>query len=288
MRFGQDPQMDFAPSEIRAVTPRTGRPPRMAVAFMGMLGPNGPLPLHLTAWARERILKHKDQTLVHFLDMLSHRFVGLFYRAWAINQKTVSYDRPHTDRWATYFASMEGLGQSSLRDRDRVQDNAKRFYVGRMAPQVKSAAGLSDILRDYFTVPVIIRQFIGQWIDLPEDGRCRLGESPSTGALGMTLIVGSRVWDCQMKFRVVVGPMSRVDYERFLPGRPGLHRLHDWVRAYAGAELDWDVQLILRKDDVPKVKLGESGLLGWTTWIGSKPRSDDAQELILSSEVAAA
>ena len=55
----------------------TGGPPRLEQRFFGLLGPNGPLPLHLTEYARERLLHHGDATLVRFLDLFHHR-LGLF------------------------------------------------------------------------------------------------------------------------------------------------------------------------------------------------------------------
>ena len=58
---------------------------------------------------------------------------------------------------------------------------------------MKSAVGLRDVLADFLAVPVEIREFIGQWIPLPPEAQCRLGESPATGQLGRTAIIGERV-----------------------------------------------------------------------------------------------
>lgn len=286
VRFGQDPSMAFAPAEMSSVTFIPGRPPRVAVASVGLLGPNGSLPLHLTAFARDRQRAHHDSTLVHFLDMLSHRFTSLFYRAWAVSQKTVSYDRPEGDRWTSYVGSLEGLGQQTLRARDGVPDAAKLFHAGRLAPQAKSASGLRAILEDFFGVPVAINEFIGQWVDLPADCRCRVGRSRASGELGRSVVVGSKVWDCQMKFRVRLGPMRLADFERFLPGTRSLRRLRDWVKLYTADELEWDAQLVLLKEQVPALALGRAGRLGWTTWIGAQPHARDADDVILAPTVA--
>ena len=286
VRFGQDPSMEFAPAEMSSITIRPGRAPRVAVASFGLLGPNGPLPLHLTAFAREREHTHKDLSLVHFLDMLSHRFTSLFYRSWAVNQKTVSYDRPQSDRWMAYLGSVEGLGEESLRDRDRVPDTAKLFYAGRLSPQSKSAAGLRDVLADFFGVRVEIEEFVGQWVSLPEDCRCRIGQARSSGEVGRSIVIGSRIWDCQMKFRVRIGPMRLADFERFLPGSASRARLRDWVKLYTTDELEWDAQLLLMKEEIPTLKPGQAGRLGWTTWIGTQPHARDADQVIIASAVA--
>lgn len=286
VRFGHDPSLAFAPAEMSSVTALPGRPPRVAVASVGFLGPNGALPLHLTAFARERERTHHDSTLVHFLDVLTHRFTSLFYRAWVVSQKTVSYDRPETDRWPAYVGSLEGLGQPTLRNRDAVSDLAKLFYAGRLSPQAKSASGLRAILADYFGVPVTIEEFVGQWVDLPADCRCRIGRSRASGEIGRSIVVGSKVWDCQMKFRVRLGPMRLADFERFLPGTRSLRRLRDWIRLYTAGELEWDAQLVLLKEEVPPLALGRAGRLGWTTWIGTQPHTRDPDDVVLSANVA--
>jgi type VI secretion system protein ImpH len=76
-------------------------------------------------------------------------------------------------------------------------------------------------------------------------------------------------------------------YEAMLPGGQSLRRLVDWVRQYIGLELAWDVQLVLLKDEVPRVALGRAGRLGWTTWIrsGEQPPPRDADDLILDPHV---
>ena len=43
---------------------------------------------------------------------------------------------------------------------------------------------------------------------------------------------------------------------RMLPGGDSLVRLKDWARNYIGDELVWDLQLILKKEEVPAASLG--------------------------------
>ena len=49
----------------------------------------------------------------------------------------------------------------------------------------------------------------------------------------------------------------------------------DWVRLYLCFELDWDVRLMLKHDEVPPMVLGRDGRLGWTTWLGRRQSTDD-------------
>jgi type VI secretion system protein ImpH len=281
VRFCQEPALTFALSTIGRVTPDAlTNVPRVYLNFIGLFGPNGPLPLHMTEFARERILHSNDHTLARFLDVFHHRVACFFYRAWAINQQTVSYEHAGHDRVGDYVASLIGDGMDSFHGRDMIADPAKLHYAGRLAA-MRNAEGLEAVVQDYFGLKTKVETFVGEWIELPPDSRCRLGESPMTGTLGSTTIVGTRIWECQYKFRIVLGPMGYNDYQRMLPGGDSLARLKDWVRNYIGDELAWDLQLILKKEEVPAAQLGKSGRLGWSTWTKAGPLPRDADNLIL-------
>ena len=94
LRLGQAPELDFAAAPLQALQPQSGAPPRLTVRFFGLLGPQGPMPLHFTEFVRERLRHHDDATLAHFLDLFHHRMLSLFYRAWAQTQPVVQLDRP--------------------------------------------------------------------------------------------------------------------------------------------------------------------------------------------------
>ncbi|MEA3277956.1 MAG: type VI secretion system baseplate subunit TssG [Pseudomonadota bacterium] len=284
VRLGQEPATTFAPATIeRYDAGAKGRPPRMLVHFLGLLGPNGPLPLHLTEYARDRSRNADDPTFARFLDVFNHRMLTLFYRAWAQGQPTVSFDRPETDRFGVYLGALFGIGMRSFRNRDAMPDLAKLHYTGHLSCQARHADGLRSVLGDFLKLPVAIEEFIGHWLPLPRDCHWRLGESPETGSLGMSATVGSRVWDRQYKFRIHIGPLSLQDYERLLPGGDSLARVTAIVRNYVGDQLTWNLNLILKQDEVPPMRLGAVGRLGWTTWVTSKPLARDGDELLLDA-----
>jgi len=282
VRLSQEPTMAFAPSTLAGFyTGRPGIPPRLSVFFFGMFGPNGPLPLHLTEYARSRLRTDDDPTFSRFLDIFHHRLLSLFFRAWADAQPTVSFDRPDEDRFGTYVASLFGLGLETLRDRDAMPDLTKLHFSGRLACQTKHAEGLAAIVGAYYRCPSRVVEFVGQWLLLPYANRLRLGETPNTGTLGRNAVLGARIWDAQQKFRLVMGPMDFKTFFSLLPVGESLPALVALVRNYIGNELDWDLNLILMKEEVPPVKLGEMGLLGWTTWLTTEPMERDADDLTL-------
>jgi type VI secretion system protein ImpH len=283
VRFAQKPSLRFAPASLDSVSvDRNGSVPKMAVNFFGLFGPNAPLPPHITEYALERQLHHKDHTFTAFLNLFHHRLLSLFYRAWAANQKAADLDRPKDQRYAIYVGASFGIGMETLQERDAVPDPAKLFFSGRLACQTRNAEGLEAILREYFHIPAEVQPFTGRWLHLPSDSLCQIGKSPESGSLGVNTIVGSRFWDSQLSFRMRFGPMGFADYERMLPKGDSFERLKYWVLNYCGEHFIWDVQLVLRADEVPSVCLGKSGRLGWTTWVKTKAFGEDADELILN------
>jgi type VI secretion system protein ImpH len=285
VRFGQNPSLAFAPASIESFSPADDDlPPRLQVYFLGLFGPNGPLPFHLTQFAHERLYSYRDPSLTRFLDVFHHRMLSLFYRTWADSRKAVDLDRPAESRHSRYFGSFFGLGLPSMCDRDAVPDWAKLFFTGRLAAPNRNQEGLEAILAEDFGVPVKLITFFGQWMNLPPGSLCSLGSTPENCLLGETAVAGSRLWVGHFKFRIRIGPLRFVEFCRLLPDGRLFKRLKDWVLNYVGREFVWDANLILKAVEVPETRLGESGsggLLGWTTWLKSRPFREDADDLVL-------
>ena len=283
IRLGQEPALAFAPSPLASFDPgQDGAPPRLQVHLFGLLGPNGPLPLHVTEYVRERLRNAGDPTVSRFLDLFHHRFLALFYRAWAQAQPHVNRDRPDDDRFAVYVGAFVGVAPAALRNRDRVPDLARFFHAGTLIRHARNGDGLAAVLRHFFGVPAAIEEFVGHWMALGPRERTFLGRDGAT--LGAGTVLGGRVWDRQHKFRIHLGPLTLARYESFLPGGAPLAQLVDWVRTYLCFELAWDVRLRLRENEVPPLVLGRAGRLGWTTWLGPRPPGTDADDLCLDAE----
>lgn len=298
-RFGQEASLAFAPATLTACR-YTGEnsKPLLLVRFMGLCGPFGPLPPHLTEYVRDRQRNFGDATPARFFDIFNHRMISLFYRAWAANQQAVSYERNHlddtgpgpargdSDRISVFVGSLFGQGTPAFRRRDAAPDHGKLHFSGRLALQCKNAEGLAAILRDFFAVEVGIEQFVGHWVTIPEQSWCRLGESRASGQLGTNIVVGKQIWDYQQKFRIRMGPMNFREYCKLLPGGKSLKKLTAWVRNYIGFEFSWDVQLVLKAGEIPAARLGQVGQLGWSAWLCNKPLKRNADDLILQPTAA--
>jgi type VI secretion system protein ImpH len=251
--------------------------------FFGVFGPNGPLPLHLTEYAHDRRHNFRDHSLARFADIFHHRLTCLFYRGWANAQPTVQSDRPDSDRFRAYVGALVGVGQETLRNRDAMPDPAKLYHAGRLAPEIKNPEGLEALLEDFFDERVCVREFQGEWMTLAIEDRLYLGRSRNSSTLGLNATLGRSVWGAQSRFRIVVGPMGLPAFERFLPGSAALKQLAAIVRGYVGFELQWDLQLILKRGEVPGAQLGTGTCLGWTSWSASGVRARDADDVVLTN-----
>lgn len=276
VRVEQEATLGFAPSEVAGFKlGEEGQPNQLTVGFLGLMGPNGPLPLHITEYARQRIRHVGDRTLTAFINLFNHRMLLLFHRAWSQVEPTVMQDRPNARRFETYLGSLMGIGLSAFQDRGAVPDRAMLQYVGWFANPVRSAEGLRAIVSDYFEVPVVIEEFQGEWLELPEESRLQLGGPPEVCALGRGTVLGRRAYAVQSRFRVVLGPLSANKYARFLPGGSALPQLKDLVRAYAGDEFAWDLRLKLCEDASSQIRLGGNQQLSYNARLGKKTTATD-------------
>jgi type VI secretion system protein ImpH len=309
VRFRAQPTLGFPASPVARIDapPANGRrpgepvpPPEMTVTFLGLTGPLGVLPQHYTALLLRR-LREKDFALRDWLDLFNHRAVSLFYRAWEKYRLPASYERSRLsspagepDPVTRCLHSLVGLGTAGLRGRLKVADEAVVFYAGHFAHYPRSACALEGLVEEHFGLPVGVLQAHGQWLTLePGDHSLLPGPEHPLGRhnrLGEDLVVGERVWDVQGKFRLRVGPLTYGQFRELLPGSGRLGALCQMTRLYVGPELEFDVQLVLLRAQVPACRVGADGpnrpYLGWNTWVGSNGFARDADDAVFASQTA--
>lgn len=285
VRFGQKATLSFEPSSIASYMSGTRTThPAMMVYFFGLLGPNGPLPAHMTEFIRDRERNNADTAQSRFLDMFHHRLISLFFQAWATNDQSASFDRPDDDWFSEAANSFAGLDGETFYSRDTIPDISKRFWSGRLMAANGCSEGLESLLTGYFEIPVKVKPFSGQWMRIPEQYLCRLNGDDETTCLGMNVIVGECTYDRAQKFSIKLGALSFEDFERMLPGRRSFRRLMDWVKYYITTPMTWDVEYELKGSDVPQTQLGRYGQLGLSTWLKSGEFTKNAEDLVVHSE----
>lgn len=271
VRLGQDADLRFCTAQVTSYEPAgAGGPARLALDF-GLLGPDGPMPLHLTEYARARARHQGDRTFERFLDIFHHRMSSLHYRAWASSQPVVGLDRPGEDRFAAYVDSVCGLASGCTDTLAPIEDDAKRGAAALLGDRRRHACGLAALLAEEVDAPVRIEPFVGQWLPAPESAGVRLGAGHRS-AFGDGYVLGRRTWDRQQKFRIVIGPLGAAQSERLQPGTAGFRRMAAWVRLYVGPTLDFEFELRLAQDAARAMRLGAKTRLGRHTWLGSRKR----------------
>jgi type VI secretion system protein ImpH len=265
VRLSQRPTLAFEASAILAKHASVdGHPPRIEVGFFGVFGPNGPLPLHVTEYVHQRIQNNRDFTIARFLDIFHHRMLTLFYRAWANAQPVVNRDRPATDRFANYVACAVGQGSRTKGTPETDIDRFARYMACHFTGQTRHPEGLEKVVSTFFGIPAQVRELQGEWLRVPDQFCWRLTHgaprAPQLGRLGEGTRVGRHVWERQFKFRLELGPMGRVQYDRLMPHGSDVKRLVALVRRYLGHDLQWDVQLVLHEPDMAPMQLGSARL----------------------------
>ncbi len=176
----------------------------------------------------------------------------------------------------------------------RIEDLVLLHFSGTLGHRPRSAVALEAMLQDYFRVPTRIDQFQGQWLQLEPSSRTHLHGIRGNNQLGVSAVAGDRIWDRQSKFRVRLGPMTYSQFTEFLPDRDLVTErktfflLVHMIRLYAEPTLDFDVQLVLKAEDVPDCQLTGDGTfgarLGWNTWLLTRPATVDAEDVVLEGE----
>jgi type VI secretion system protein ImpH len=291
VRVAQEPSLAFAPAAFSRFEPaNAGAPPRLREQFFGYLGPNGPLPIHLSDFIRERALNHGDRASLAFLDIFLHRFALHFYRAWAQARPVTAMDRPGEDGFRRQVGAFAGVGTPARQRRDEVRDDARLHFSGHLTRRVRNAESVESVLRAYFDVPARLEPWVGHWMRLPAAETTRLGggralapRDAAARAMGRGAVLGRQVWDRQHRVRLHLGPLTFAQYRDFLPDGTAQPALQRWMQQLLGDELYWDACLILRKQETPPTRLGartgNAPRLGWVSWLGHRARSRDAADV---------
>ena len=281
-RLGQIARMAFAASDVAEVTPgAAGSPPQIGVNVLGLIGPEGPMPLHMTRWIMQRLSNRwfagdsqgasADTSFLDFVNMLQHRMIALYWRAWADARPEVHIAHGDGGRVTAMMRSLAGLGLPGTTTGDVRLDGAKLRHATSLALEARSPERLTAFLETVLGVPVALTEYLGVWIDLPEHLQSRLGMQHA--GLGTGAVVGGRVFDRQAHAELRVGPLTLAEFTAFLDDTAARDRLRQALVFAAGKDIAFGLRLILAADEVPAARLG-SCQLGRTTWLNPDPARD--------------
>lgn len=260
-------------------------------AFFGLLGNQGALPIRYTEdiVAREQLFK--DKSARGFLDIFSNRATALFYGAWKKYRLPFQYELDHDERYLPLLQAFAGLAnkstQASMHEGSgKLMEDAVAGHAAAAWHRPVSMSYLRQSLADYFDVPVRVEQFVGKWYDVPPEQQSRLNRN--NVVLGSTALLGKRVWQRSLGVRIVLGPLSKTEYDAFLDGNEWSAALHRLLRLLIGTTLEYEVELILSRSDVRSIQLDGHGRLGMDAFLSTRPSDRDRSDLqyILRSAIS--
>lgn len=281
----------FPSCEIASVEfdPETGVP-RLSVAVMGLYGATGVLPLH----DKQRLIDQRSDPTCEraFLDLLNHRLLSMFFRAWVKHWLPIQFeqtygrirgdsdvDRREPDAVSGSLLSLAGIGTPALRNRTSVPDTRFGYFAGHFARTPKNASSLRQMIEAVFGTAATIRECVARWLQLDRSSRSEmagpLNPRGRNAALGAGFVVGDRVRDVSSKFRIELGPLEYPQLLAFSPLGRSFCELVELTRMYVGPSLDFDVLLELKADAIPGFELGDEVVLGVNSWVYSiRPESN--------------
>jgi type VI secretion system protein ImpH len=271
VRFSVKPSLAFPGSDISKLEQsEDGGPAQMEVTFMGLIGPAGVLPHWYTELIIERIWK-RDQSLAAFLNIFHHRLISIFYLAWKKYRFEASYLPDARDQLSRCLLSLAGLGTPGLIERIGLPAESLAFYSGLLSRSIPSAAAIESAVEYFAGTDVNIEQFIERMLPISPEDLTRLGAANSH--LGVDAVCGSYIRECATKFRINLGPVGYEAFLRFLPTGDLLHPIFSLVRCMVGIEYEFEITVILNREEVPPCILGAetptAPRLGWSTWVKS-------------------
>lgn len=290
-RLGQSVRLTFATEDNAGFIPGDDmRPHRVETMTIGLLGPDGPMPLHLTRWVMDRMSNRwfaagsqgitSDTTFIDFCNMLQHRPISLYYRAWADTRFEVQAERRDGGRMLQIFKVLSGvdvtLPTSEL-------DPVKVKQAPVLANQVRSPERLLNFLSEAIGKKVHITEFIGLWIDIPARLQSRLGGRHC--GLGTSAVAGRRSFQRSNCAELQIGPLPLDAYKSFLPGGKGLAMIKEAVTFTAGEETQFNLRLVVERSEIPEARLGHSQL-SISSWL-SPTRKTHASDVCLNGIVGA-
>jgi type VI secretion system protein ImpH len=304
LKFRAHASIAYPAGEMGAVIPRpsvvetssttlVSRKPIFEATFFGLYGPESALPQHYTQLIIDRI-RNKDHALREFLDLFNHRLISLFYRAWEKHHFPIAFetasraDQP--DLITDALLSLVGFGNQAVQNRLRVSENTWLHYAGIKSLRGARVDALEKMLASHFRIPAKVIPFQGEWLRIPKDQQSSLG-TPNLGQvlsnqLGVDAVAGSQVWAIEHRFRIQLGPLSLKTFQSFTPTSKNLLPLAQFVRTYVGPAFDFDIQVVLVRNQVPGTSLSSVGgsRLGWDSWLGEYRLPQDASDAVFVCE----
>ena len=297
VRFRATRSLSYPSAEVSMVEFETSGDKRtnLEVSFMGLTGPTGVLPDHYSELVIEQH-RERNEALRDFFDIFNHRSISFFYRAWSkyrlvLNAEMSGGMNHKIDPVTQSISSLMGIDLDRLKNVANLDGRSLLYFAGHFIAQTRNSSSFSSLLTDYLGMPVEVKQFCGEWLDMEVDDRVQLPNvfgQAQNNVLGQDFVIGEKVFCVENRFEVIVGPMRRGEAENIRPGSQRQKSLCALIDLYAGPTYQYDIRYLLRGGYRPKWQTDErqSGMsLGWNTWLPQQGQSPEQDDILITYSV---
>ncbi len=277
-----------------------GRRPILESRHLGLTGPMGPLPSHLTEIAVFERQKRGPHPFNEFLAMLGARPLQFFYRAWADARPAANASRPDDDRFAGYLAAAAGTTELAFLAPDTrpamgdpaAFDDWRRLPYGGHLAALRSPMAIGSMLSHLLARRVTVREAVGRWHEVPGEQRSRLARHDV--ALGRGATLGGRFWSVEHDVAFSIRARSMADLDDLLPGGRGHRLLSEAARSALPHHVNWRAHVAIAEHLIEPARLGGSAgggvptRLGWTSWMAPRGRARLRKDLTIHERAAPA
>jgi type VI secretion system protein ImpH len=259
-------------------------------ALAALVGPLGSMPPEYNELLlREE--RNKSRALISFFSLFSARFSELFVDAgekYRLARRLRWSKKREDNTFRKALLALTGFGTARLVETAGVDENVILRFAGFFADRTRNASSLSAMLEEFSGLPIRIEQFRPRWVSIAPEELSQMG-GMTPPRLGVSAMAGNKALDMSGAFRIVIGPANYADYLTLSPGGKRLKDLFALARLFVGSGFDIDLQVILKKEDVPFCQIGGEAVparLGWNSWARVAPPAQDSRDAIITEHQA--
>lgn len=266
--FSANPSLGFAPADVIDLEKRDDERLILQTNFFGLTGAQSPLPGFIL---QQLVEEDRGGFKRPFLDFFNNRLINLVYRIWRKYRYYVRFQPDAQDQLSSQLFALVGLGDADLRGETPINWCKMLAYSGLLAGRSRSPQVVSGIIAHCFDLKeVTITQWVRRKVAIQPYQQLSLGRQ--NGELGVDTLLGESVMDCNGKFTICIGGLTREKFADFLPSGKEYQPLCKLVEFILREQMAYDLQLTMHESEVPEMTLcrKNSVALGWTSFLGGE------------------
>lgn len=249
--------LNFPASEIESLQDQDHKI-QIINLIVGLTGIQGVLPYIYTHKIKQSTRTQREESL-HFMGLFNHKLTAQYVDACLNYHLPLRYEIEQENHYLDILHALSGyIGQ---RDQQQQIDHYFAEFSGLMQGQNNTHYALNSILSCIFKYSFQINEFIPESFQLNEQQKSCLGEA-QPALLGINSFCGEKIQQIDEKIEIVIGPLKHEDYLNFLSEGTHSVKLKNILQSWCSPTMLVDLRLILEKDELYPVQLGQANSMG--------------------------